>query len=128
MTDSGVGFMRKTVKMIKFTIPGRPVPAVRMTRRGKWVDPRAQKYLDYKDSVGWVAKAYVKEMLVGNVKLNIDAYIDKGRPGDLDNIIKTIGDGLNGVAYEDDRQVVEIHARRHKGAPERVEVGVEGIS
>jgi len=31
---------------------------------------------------------------------------------DIDNLIKTICDGLNGVAYIDDRQVVEVIARK----------------
>jgi len=43
--------------MIKFTVPGRPVPAVRMTRKGKYVKRRAQEYLEYKKTVGWSAKA-----------------------------------------------------------------------
>ena len=31
---------------------------------------------------------------------------------DLDNIEKLVLDGLNGVAYEDDSQVIELHARK----------------
>ncbi|MEG1247059.1 RusA family crossover junction endodeoxyribonuclease, partial [Gordonibacter sp.] len=32
---------------------------------------------------------------------------------DADNIAKAVLDGLNGIAYEDDRQVVELHVRKH---------------
>jgi len=32
---------------------------------------------------------------------------------DLDNIVKLVLDGLNGVAYHDDAQIVAIHASRH---------------
>jgi len=42
-----------------------------------------------------------------------------GEPGewcahtpDLDNLIKLVGDGLNGVAFKDDRQIVELWARK----------------
>jgi len=36
----------------------------------------------------------------------------KGMRGDLDNYVKAIMDALNGEAFEDDRQVVEITARK----------------
>ncbi len=111
--------------MIEFVVPGRPVPAVRMTQRGKWVRPEAQRYLDYKEFIGWLAKRHFSKRFMGPIKLCVEAYIDGGRPGDLDNIVKSIQDGLNGIAWKDDCQVVEIHARRHKGVPERVEIGVE---
>lgn len=34
------------------------------------------------------------------------------KSGDLDNRIKVILDAMNNVAYEDDKQIVEIHAKR----------------
>jgi len=46
-------------------------------------------------------------MLVGPLRLSV--WFAKGR-GDLDNRIKTISDALNGIAYEDDRQIRELHA------------------
>lgn len=44
---------------------------------------------------------------------------------DLDNYIKSVLDGLNGVAYTDDKQVCEIVARKEYGTPARCEVEVE---
>ena len=38
----------------------------------------------------------------------------RGRSGDVDNYSKSILDGLNGVAYEDDDQVVELQVRKYK--------------
>lgn len=32
---------------------------------------------------------------------------------DIDNIIKAVLDGLNGIAYEDDKQVVEVIGRKY---------------
>lgn len=47
----------------------------------------------------------------------------RNRP-DLDNAAKSILDGLNGVAWDDDRQVSELHVYVRSGRPERVEVEV----
>ena len=73
-----------------------------------------------------VAGAYRGEKLEGAVRLEVHVYraLPKARPKgvrsepdiirpDLDNIVKAVMDGLNGVAYDDDRQVVEIHAYKH---------------
>lgn len=51
------------------------------------------------------------------------------RSGDLDNRLKVIGDALIGTAYEDDKQIVELHAFRHddKTNP-RVEITIEGAA
>ena len=35
------------------------------------------------------------------------------RSGDLDNRLKCLLDSLNGIAWSDDGQIVEIHAYRH---------------
>lgn len=111
--------------MISFTIPGRPVPAVRMTQRGKWVKARAQRYLAYKGLVSWTARQVVEKPLEGPVGIELRVFgTGKGRVGDLDNIVKAVTDGLNGVAWHDDSQVVEIKARRCRDNIERVEVKI----
>ena len=46
---------------------------------------------------------------------------------DLDNIIKSVLDGLNGHAFKDDGQVVGIHAVKLYGSPDRTLVGIEGL-
>lgn len=41
---------------------------------------------------------------------------------DIDNIVKAVLDALNGVAYRDDTQVVELHVRKQYSEKPRVEV------
>lgn len=73
-----------------------------------------------------VGFAYKGDKHAGAVALYIDVYraLPKSTPRrieyspdtlkpDLDNIAKAIMDGLNGIAYEDDAQVVELHIVKH---------------
>lgn len=64
------------------------------------------------------------EPLKGDVVVNLVVY-RKWKRGDLDNFQKVLLDSLKGIAFEDDSQVVEIHARREEDpANPRVEVTV----
>lgn len=48
------------------------------------------------------------------------------RAGDLDNFLKVLLDALKGIAFVDDAQVIELHARREDDASNpRVEVRIE---
>lgn len=66
----------------------------------------------YKTEVGWLAKAIIREPLTCPVAVTLHVYRPAKR-GDLDNYSKVLLDSLNGIAYEDDAQIVEIHAYRH---------------
>lgn len=78
----------------------------------------------YKSEVAAIAYASGAEMMTGDLSIRLDVFREAKR-GDLDNKIKLILDSLQGVIYENDNQVVEIHARRFddKKNP-RVEVQV----
>lgn len=43
---------------------------------------------------------------------------------DTDNIIKAVLDALNGLAYEDDSEVVSVTAKKYYSAEPRVEVAL----
>lgn len=112
-----------------FIIKGEAVPKgrPRVNSKGWLYTPKRTK--DYEELV---ASSYVGDKLTGALKVEICVFmaIPKSenkanrlkmargdiRPtkanGDLDNIVKSILDGLNGIAYEDDRQVVEITASK----------------
>lgn len=104
--------------MSKIIIPGRPVPAVRMTQRGKYINQQAQRYLDYKSQVGWAGKTAIKKPIPKGryASVTMQFYICGGQTPDIDNLIKAILDGLNGIAWEDDKQVVGVHAARFSAA------------
>ena len=65
----------------------------------------------YKASAEYALSAQRTELLTGPVAVTFTVFFPNKR-GDLDNRIKPAGDVLQGFAYENDRQIVEIHAYR----------------
>lgn len=43
----------------------------------------------------------------------INFFLPTKRRKDLDNLSKAVLDGLNGVVWEDDKQVIDIHLRKY---------------
>src|SRR5690554_8135940 len=70
---------------IELTIPGRPVPAQRMTRKSKWTD-RAKRSLGYQKEIAWEWKAVGKRKLEGPLKLTCKFFFKDRRHGDLSNL------------------------------------------
>ena len=46
---------------------------------------------------------------------------------DIDNLVKIVLDGLNGVAFMDDKQVIELYAIKRYSIEPRTEIMVEEI-
>ena len=53
-----------------------------------------------------------------------DGEIRPVKKPDIDNIAKSVLDALNNVAYRDDSQVVECHARKFYSSQPRVEITI----
>ena len=49
----------------------------------------------------------------GKVSFKCDILIKDRKNYDIDSIIKLLFDSLNGIAYEDDKQIVELIMRKH---------------
>lgn len=86
------------------------------------LSPEAKQY---KVLAGIQCRALGLQPRSGDVALTVRVY-RPARRGDLDNVFKAVLDALSGYAYEDDAQVVEIHAfRRDDKANPRIEVEVQ---
>jgi crossover junction endodeoxyribonuclease RusA len=114
--------------MIRLVIPGRPVPKGRprlgMHGRKAYVYTPPQT-VEYEKLVGWVAKATGCRPVEGPVEVEIWCYM-RGK-ADADNLSKSILDGLNGIAFMDDGQVVDLHVHKRKvkaATDERVEIEI----
>lgn len=46
---------------------------------------------------------------------------------DLDKICRSLFDGLTGILFKDDAQIVDLRARKHYGTPERCEIELREI-
>lgn len=118
---------------LEFTIPGDPVGKgrPRFTRTGfAYTDKRTasfenlvrlaftEKYPDAVPSELPVSLSIIARHTVPKSwpkKRRIAALCEqlfKTSKPDLDNIIKSVSDGLNGVAFKDDSQIYELHARK----------------
>lgn len=116
------------MQAIKISVPGRPIPKgrPRLGVRGRnafiYTPPETK---EYEKIVGWVAKSLGCRPIDGPVSVTLDIYTH--RKMDVDNVAKSVLDGLTGVAYEDDDQVVELQVRKHKikeKSEERVDIEI----
>src|SRR5690606_4785358 len=98
------------MRICNFTVPGRAIPAVRMTQRSKFTK-QSKRYLAYKNQVAWMARSkYKKKPVSSDVKVEADIYLMGGVQGDIDNYFKAITHSLNEIIYKDDRLVKEMKA------------------
>ncbi len=117
---------------VRFVVPGRPVPKQRPRvyshgRRVQVYTPPETR--EYEETVGWCARPRFAQPLRGPVRLRVRVYFrdGRGRVPDLSNCVKSIEDGLNGIAYVDDSQVRAIEAWLKIEDDERAEVEIEQI-
>lgn len=131
---------------IQFTIPGEPKSKQRprVTKAGITYTPK--QTVEYEN---WVKQCYIIEhfntQLEGQLKATITAYFSvpkskskktkeqmlagEVRPQrlDCDNIAKAVLDALNKIAYNDDRQVVELIVKKYYAETPRVEVDLANV-
>jgi len=108
-------------RVIEFIIPGKPFPKKR-PRLGKGGAFNPKENSSFDKIIGFIANTYIKKPFEGAVRIRIKAYfkVSKswsqkkkdshiGKPHlhtpDFDNLEKAICDGLNKIAYNDDRQI-----------------------
>lgn len=117
---------------IKFFIPG-PLFGKARPRKGKFgvYDPASNREYESKVKAAYLEARGILDPTDEPVMLIVEAYYpipktakrkrmpDKIQPGDIcmgkpdcDNILKSIMDGLNKVAYKDDAQVYDVHCTR----------------
>ncbi len=135
------------MSLVTFFVPGKPHAWQRARHNGgqMFTDARTRAY---KHAVGTLAKAALAgAVLVGPVEMRVaaiyavppswtkkrreaalnEAVRPVSRP-DIDNIAKGVMDALNGIAYDDDAQVVQLTVSKRYGEHEGVLVQISTIS
>ncbi|KAG0278175.1 hypothetical protein BGZ96_002528 [Linnemannia gamsii] len=135
------------LNVITFTIPGQPIAKGRarsFIRNGHVAHYTPEKTARYENlvrlaaqqamggeapvecAVALIVHAFLPIPASWSLKKQQAAAIGEITPTkrpDLDNIIKAIKDGANGVTWKDDSQVIDVRASKRYGTP-RVEVEV----
>lgn len=137
---------------MNFTVFGEPKAKgrPRFARRGAFVSTYTDKdTLEYEKLVKFAyleACSNIPQNLEGEVSMKIDAFfsipksiskkktelmiigeIKHTKRPDVDNIIKSILDGLNKVAFKDDSQIVYLVASKKYSTMPRVEITIKEV-
>lgn len=131
--------------MIKFTIPGKPKGKGRPRFTGKRTyTPKATADYEKMIRCEYVRQAGKRDPIEGPVKAVISCYYQipksdnkakrkakvvgeipaTGKP-DLDNVAKAVLDSLNGLAFEDDSQVVSLLVTKQYAEVGRIDVSIQ---
>ena len=113
----------------QFTVHGNPVPKARprvISKGNKTWTYTPKRSIDWEERVGWAYREAQGAQFDGTVSITLRFFRRTRRKTDLDNLIKAVLDGLNGIAWADDAQVRHLAAelRTDKDDP-RVEVTIE---
>ena len=132
----------------RFTVPGAPVGKGRpiITNRGgrpHGFTPAKTRAYERSVAAAYQAKYSCVPPLTGALEVKIEAFMpipeswkkdEKAQAlaeiklptvkSDIDNIIKIVFDSLNGIAYEDDKQIVAVRACKKYGATPRVDIEI----
>lgn len=118
--------------LCRFFVPLEPMPYSRVRTNGRhfYNDSR---YSEYKETVGVCARNAMRGKQTTKKPISISIIFSRNKKtcskgfGDLDNLTKAILDSLNGICYEDDIQVCEIHARKMQFSLQGTEIEIREI-
>jgi Holliday junction resolvase RusA-like endonuclease len=126
--------------MVTFKVDGTPIPKgrPRFARKGKFVSTYTDKTtLQYEDLIADGAKRAMGLSEPLETALEVFFYfsipipksyskkrtdaclsgLERPMKKDLDNLIKSVADGMNKIVYKDDAQIVALHATKVYGDP-----------
>jgi len=92
-----------------FFVEGTPRPkqSFRYSKKGHYIPARVRAW---QDAVAWAAQQEMAgdEPMEGELSVSLTFYRPNKVRCDLDNLSKAVLDAMNGIVYEDDKQVVDL--------------------
>jgi len=117
--------------MMQLKIPIDIVPQGRPRfYNGVAVDPPKSRQFKY--VLALIVKPLAGTPMSGEVKVKLDIYrhcksVTSRRYGDIDNLAKAVLDALNGICWQDDSQISELHITKNLADEPRIEIEIEEI-
>lgn len=112
--------------MLKIVLPYPPSVNHYLRHAGHAVY-RTKEANNYREIVGWILHDMEVDPLQGALRVSIIAYRPR-KAGDIDGILKVSLDAMNKLAYEDDKQIVELHVfRRDDKHNPRLEIEINEV-
>jgi len=121
-----------------FFVKGKPVPqgSMKFIRPGVMIHSRSQDLALWRADIARNAELFGFKPIANAVKVELDFVMARPKSTkrifpsvkpDLDKLIRAVLDGLTGVAYEDDSQVILIQSSKTYGEKQGVWIGIEQI-
>lgn len=96
-----------------FIVEGEPIPkqSFRYAKSGSYQTARVKAH---QDRIGWAAKEACEllDPSGGDVVVDVCFWRKAKRRCDLDNLTKMVLDGMKGIVFEDDAQIVRLKAEK----------------
>ena len=121
-----------------FFVKGKPVPqgSMKFIRPGVMIHSRSQDLALWRADIARNAELFGFKPIASAVKVELDFIMARPKSAkrafpsvkpDLDKLIRAVLDGLTGVVYEDDSQVILIQSSKTYGEKQGVWIGIEQI-
>ena len=102
--------------MISFFVPGEPraKQSFRANPNGRGFQTARVK--SWQAEVGWAAQqqmhALSQDLLTEDLRVSLTFHLPDRRRIDIDNLSKGVLDGLNGICWKDDHQIMDLHLHK----------------
>lgn len=99
-----------------FEIPFLPISVNacwRSTQGGRVY--KSKRYMQFLKDMDAFLETVEYDKLEGELIMNVDFFCRSKRKRDLDNLLKSLIDSLEGRLFENDNQIVEIHSKKFIG-------------
>lgn len=136
------------MKKVEFEVEGKAIGKgrPRFTRYGHAYTPQRTREYEQTVKYSYISK-YGNKQLSGALKMDIEVFVTPPKATnkkmkeemllgkifptkkpDCDNIVKSVADSLNGIAYEDDKQIVDVGIRKKYAEENKIKVKITELN